>query len=68
MLEESNSITMLVDEAVKDRSKLKRLISLLYDSDMKQRFVAAKALGEIARSDPEFIKQRWRHGFMRMIW
>jgi hypothetical protein len=39
----------LVDEALKDHQKIKRIISLLYDQDMEKRLLGAKALGEIGR-------------------
>lgn len=60
MLKESQSLALMVNEAIKDSRKLKGIISLLYDLDMKKRFIAAKALGEVAKIKPEFIKQVWR--------
>jgi len=39
----------LVDEALRDHQKIKRIISLLYDQDMEKRLLGAKALGEIGR-------------------
>ena len=53
------SIDLMVDESIKDYRKFKRLISLLYSLDMEKRFMAAKALGEIAKIKPEFIKRVW---------
>jgi len=48
----------LVEEALKDHSKLRHIVSLLYSEDMAQRFKAAQALGEITRRDPELMRQR----------
>ena len=53
----------LVDEALRDHQKIKRIISLLYDQDMEKRLLGAKALGEIARIEPEVIKKRWNRIF-----
>jgi len=50
-------ITELVEGVTRDHSKLRNIISLLYDEDMSRRFMAAKALGEIARLEPELMKQ-----------
>lgn len=59
MVWKHKDLTALVNETISDHKKLKDIISLLYDEDMEQRFVAAKALGEIARIEPDIIKQRW---------
>ncbi len=48
---------------MRDHRKLRNIISLLYDEDMGQRLIAAKALGEIARREPELMKQRWERLF-----
>ena len=56
-------ITELVEGVTRDHSKLRNIISLLYDEDMSRRFMAAKALGEIARQEPELMKQRWERIF-----
>ncbi len=56
-------ITELVGEVIRDHSKLRNIISLLYDEDMSRRFMAAKALGEIARLEPGLMKQRWERIF-----
>ncbi len=53
----------LVEEALKDHQKIKRIISLLYDQEMEKRLLGAKALGEIARIEPEVIKKRWNRIF-----
>lgn len=58
--EKQQDLASIVDEAIKDRTKLRSLISLLYDSDLERRFTAARALGEIARIKPELINQIWR--------
>lgn len=63
MTKESRDVTALVDEVIKDHGKLRNLISLLYDEDMGRRLTAAKALGEIARLEPELMKQRWERIF-----
>jgi hypothetical protein len=52
------NLTLMVEEAIKDRRKLKKLISGLYALDMEERFNSAKALGMISRVKPEFINQR----------
>jgi hypothetical protein len=53
----------LVEGALKDHRRLRNIVSLLYDEDMARRFTAAKALGEVARRDPELMKQRWERIF-----
>jgi hypothetical protein len=63
MTKESRDITTLVDEVIKDHGKLRNLISLLYDEDMGRRLTAAKALGEVARIEPELMRQRWERIF-----
>ena len=50
---------LLVDEAIKDHGKIRKIVSLLYDEDMTRRFTAARALGEIAKQDPALMEQRW---------
>lgn len=57
------NLTLMVEEAIKDRRKLKKLISGLYALDMERRFNSAKALGMISRVRPEFINQRWHRLF-----
>jgi hypothetical protein len=37
---------LLVDEAIKEHGKIRKILSLLYDEDMTRRFTAARALGE----------------------
>lgn len=56
-------LSSMVEEAVGDHKKLRNIISLLYDEDMEQRFLAAKALGEVAKRDPEMMRQRWERIF-----
>jgi HEAT repeat protein len=60
VVREPKNSTTLINEVVNDRRKLRSLISLLYDSDIENRFMAAKALGEVARVKPEFIISIWR--------
>lgn len=52
-------LAQLVEDVLREHGKIRKVISLLYDVDMEKRFLAAKALGEIARRNPELIKQRW---------
>lgn len=59
MIKEPQEIAPLIEEAVRDRSKVRKIMALLYDTDMEVRFMAAKALGEVARVRPEFIRQIW---------
>lgn len=59
MVMEQKDVSILVDEAVNDRSKLRKIVSLLYDADMEVRLSAAKALGEVARIKPDYIRQIW---------
>lgn len=63
MMDESVSTPPLVEEALRDRRKLRNLIAGLYDIDMERRFRTAKALGEIASVRPEYIRQIWRRIF-----
>jgi HEAT repeat protein len=63
MMNVSGDLNLLVEEVVKDHRKLRNIISLLYDEDMTRRFTAAKALGEVARREPELMKQRWERIF-----
>lgn len=51
-------------EVVKDRRKMKALIHGLFDQDMRRRFSAAKALGELSRLRPEFIRKIGRASSM----
>ncbi|MFO0754016.1 MAG: hypothetical protein U0411_11930 [Thermodesulfovibrionales bacterium] len=53
----------LVQEAIQDPRKINGIISSLYDEDMEQRFVAAKALGELARIMPDRVSRKWRRIF-----
>ena len=57
------SIDLMVDEAIKDRRKFKKLISGLYNHNMQQRFISAKALGLVSKRKPEFIKSVWQRIF-----
>ncbi|MFN3740187.1 MAG: DVU0298 family protein [Thermodesulfovibrionales bacterium] len=59
----SEKIDLLVNDALKDHRNLKRIISLLYDVEMENRLLGAKALGELAKRDPESIKKRWNRIF-----
>jgi hypothetical protein len=63
MMNVSGDLNLLVEEVVKDHGKLRNIISLLYDEDITRRFTAAKALGEVARREPELMKQRWERIF-----
>ncbi len=56
-------INLLADEAIKDHGKMRNIITLLYDEDLMRRFTAAKALGEIAKRDPELMQRRWERIF-----
>jgi HEAT repeat protein len=60
---ESVDTHLLVDEAIKDHRKIRNIVSLLYDEDITRRFTAVKALGEIAKREPELMKQRWERIF-----
>ncbi len=59
----SEKIDLLVEDALRDHRNLKRIISLLYDTEMENRLLGARALGEIARREPESIKKRWNRIF-----
>lgn len=63
MAKRNEEIKGLVDEALRDHQKIKKIISLLYDQDMERRLLGAKALGELARIEPEVIKKRWNRIF-----
>ncbi len=56
-------INMLADEAIKDHGKMRNIVKLLYDEDLMRRFTAAKALGEIAKREPELMQRRWERIF-----
>jgi hypothetical protein len=45
--------------AAADRRHIKALVSGLYDGDMGRRIASARALGEISRRDPEYIRKMW---------
>ena len=60
---DSQKLTSLVENVLEDHNRLRSIISLLYDEDMSRRFMAAKALGEIARLAPDLMKQRWERIF-----
>ncbi len=53
----------LADAAIKEPPKIRQLVSLLYHDDMERRFTAVKALGEIARREPELLNRRWERIF-----
>jgi len=59
----SADVHMLADGAIKDHGKIRNIVSLLYDDDLSRRFVAVKALGEIARREPELMGRRWERIF-----
>jgi HEAT repeat protein len=59
----SLDINLMVDEAVKDHTKIRKIVSLLYDEDITRRFTAVKALGELARREPALMQQRWERIF-----
>ncbi len=63
MKKESVDITPLVDEAIKDHGKIRKIVSLLYDEDLGRRFTAAKALGALAVREPALLEQRWMRIF-----
>lgn len=63
MVKEPEDLKSLVDGAIKNHQKLRQITSFLYDVDIEHRFIAAKALGEIARIKPEIIKKRWKRIF-----
>jgi len=56
-------VNLMVDEAVKDHTKIRKIVSLLYDEDMTRRLTAARALGELAKREPELMQQRWERIF-----
>ena len=60
---ESLDVNLMVDEAIKDHTKIRKIVSLLYDEDMTRRLTAAKALGELAKREPELMQQRWERIF-----
>jgi hypothetical protein len=60
---ESMDVALLADEAIRQPSKMRQIVSLLYHDDMERRFVAVKALGAIARQKPEIMSQRWQRIF-----
>ena len=53
----------LAREAVEHPEKIRQIIALLYNDDMERRFVAVKALGEIAHCAPQLMLQRWERIF-----
>jgi HEAT repeat protein len=53
----------LIEQALQDHGKIRKIVALLYDEDMTLRFAAAKALGEIARREPELMERRWMRIF-----
>ena len=55
---ETVEITSLVEEALRDHTKLRHIVSLLYHEDMAERLRAALALGEITRRNPALMLQR----------
>ncbi|MHA2217864.1 MAG: DVU0298 family protein [Candidatus Hodarchaeales archaeon] len=57
------SLDLMVNDAVKDRRKFKKLVSGLYNYDLQQRFLSAKALGIASKRKPEFIKSVWQRIF-----
>lgn len=59
MVKKSNRISLVNNKTTSDQKKLRNIISDLYDVDMNRRFMAAKALGEFARNNPEFIRKVW---------
>jgi HEAT repeat protein len=63
MIEEPLDINELVEQALQDHGKIRKIVALLYDEDMVRRFAAAKALGEIARREPELMERRWMRIF-----
>ncbi len=60
---ESPDAGRLAFEAIEHPAKIRQIIALLYNDDLERRFVAVKALGEIARCAPELMKQRWERIF-----
>lgn len=58
-----DKIEGLVDDVLRDHRKLKRVISFLYDADMRNRLLGALTIGEIAKKSPEIIKKRWNRIF-----
>jgi hypothetical protein len=56
---ESPPAGISVNDAVNDKRTFRKIISLLYDSNMENRLFAAQSLGQIARINPELIKKRW---------
>jgi len=60
---ESVDIQFLVDEAINEHGKIRNIVSLLYDEDLERRFIAVKALGEIAKREPDLMQRRWERIF-----
>ncbi len=60
---ECRNAVQLAEEAIQTPSKIRQIVTLLYNDDMERRFVAVKALGEIARRDPELLNRRWERIF-----
>ena len=56
-------MVITVNKSAVDRKILRDLVSALYDIDMEKRFLAARKLGEFARTDPGLIKQVWNRIF-----
>lgn len=58
-LARKENLGALVEEATASKKGLKRLVSLLYNEDMQNRLTAAKALGEMARVQKDFVRRVW---------
>ncbi len=56
-------INVMVEEAIKDHTKIRKIVSLLYEEDMTRRLTAVKALGALAKRDPALMQQRWERIF-----
>lgn len=56
-------VKLTVEDVLRDARNLRRVISLLYDADIRNRLLGALAIGEIAKRSPEIIKKRWNRIF-----
>lgn len=62
-MEVRKRLGLIAQEIVSDPRKLRKVVALLYESDMSSRFLGARLFGEIARIKPELIRNKWRRIF-----
>ncbi len=53
---------LIIEEVMRDHSRLRKVIFLFYDSEMEKRFIGAKTLNEAERRMPD-VKRRWSRIF-----